>query len=137
MLMVILHELTLCVTFFVGIQHFSRVLRICLMVPLVVRAHLVHIQCVVLHQIVVIEDALGPAGSNHRLVHGHIHDGLLIGTGQTKVGLLGARFRDIVVAILMFAAMVDVLLVNTLHVPAMNSDSHESILHRNMHILKD
>jgi len=75
-----------------------------------------------------IKDTFGPAGSDHRLVHCHILDGLLIGFRQSKVGLLGTHFCDIVVTIGMLAAMVNVLLMNTVRVAAVYTNSQEFVL---------
>jgi len=75
-----------------------------------------------------IKDTFGPAGSVHRLVHRHVLDGLLIRIRQPEVGLLGTNFCDIVVTIGMLAAVVNVLLMNTVRVAAVYPDSQEFIL---------
>jgi len=75
-----------------------------------------------------IENTFGPAGSDHRLVHRHVLDGLLIGIWQSKVGLLGTHFCDVVVTIGMLAAVVNVLLMNTVCVAAVNPNSQDLIL---------
>lgn len=107
----------------VGTQHFCLILRIRLVVSLVVGSHLNHVQGVILHQIVVIEDTLGPAGAEHGLVNGHILHGLLVGIGQAEIGLLGAHFRHIIMTIGMLAAVMYILLMNALRVPAVDADS--------------
>lgn len=113
---------------FIGIHHFGFVFGVDCVVSLVVGSNFGHVEGIVLQKLVVIEDTLGPAGAGHYLVHCHIYHGLLIGRRQPEVGLQGALLRHIVVTIRMLAAVVDVLLVDTLNVLAVYPNGEQWIL---------